>query len=124
MSPWSEAQADQHLAGPDSTPLPHDRWKHLTGCGQRLAGRLRAGAEAVLVLELRVGPDRDSTAPAPPVKGPGAPAPSAGITQRLQRRQRAGSAAQGSRLPLGELGLTVTAAPAAPKPLASRRRNG
>lgn len=50
----------------------------LTGCGLRLAGRLRAGAEAVLVLlELRVGPDRDSTAPASPrpLKGPAPPPP-------------------------------------------------
>lgn len=178
MSPWSGAQADQHLAGPDSAPLPRDRWKHLTLAQRRREapkrlmpqlldapaplppiayryteitpqlyaeaqghqieaaqrtdhntpspgkqprapgppGSLRADPRSHRV---RVAPGRPAAGRggggscsagasgrpgtrqhrprlAPPVKGPGASAPSAGVIQRLQR---AGSATEGSRQP-------------------------
>lgn len=56
MSPWSGAQADQHLAGSDSTPLPRDRWKHLT------LAQMRREAPKRLMPQLLHAP-----APLPPI---------------------------------------------------------
>ncbi|XP_058670535.1 basic proline-rich protein-like [Ammospiza nelsoni] len=68
---YAEAQGHQIEA---TTPPPPASSPEPRGA----PGRLRAGAEAVLaLLELRVGPERDSTAPASPrpLKGPAPPPP-------------------------------------------------
>lgn len=206
MSPWSGAQADQHLAGPDSTPLPRDRWKHLTFAQRRreapkrlmpqlldapaplppisyryteITPQLCAEAQGHQIEAARrtdhntpfprnqprapgtrrlapsrrqlspgagcawqagCGPERrrfsfcwsfgsawTATAPppprpAPPVKGPRAPAPLCRRYPTAAATAAAGSAPEDHGSPRGP-GLTVTAAPAAPRSPQAERTN-